>query len=45
MRAKRRKRGRKMLATSPMTVTIVFRLGPAVSLKGSPTVSPMTAAL
>src|SRR3989337_2711951 len=32
-------------ATSDITVIIVFNEGPAVSLKGSPTVSPTTAAL
>lgn len=32
-------------ATSDITVIIVFSEGPAVSLKGSPTVSPITAAL
>jgi len=32
-------------ATSDITVIIVFSEGPAVSLNGSPTVSPITAAL
>jgi hypothetical protein len=32
-------------ATSDITVIIVFNEGPAVSLNGSPTVSPTTAAL
>ena len=33
------------MATMLMSLMRMFRLGPAVSLKGSPTVSPMTAAL
>ncbi len=33
------------MATMLMSLIRMFRLGPAVSLKGSPTVSPMTAAL
>lgn len=38
-------RGANTEATSDMTVIIVLREGPAVSLNGSPTVSPTTAAL
>jgi hypothetical protein len=37
--------GAKIVATRDITVIIVFNEGPAVSLKGSPTVSPVTAAL
>ncbi len=32
-------------ATTLISLIKIFKLGPAVSLKGSPTVSPMTAAL
>ncbi len=37
--------GAKTSATRDITVIMVLREGPAVSLKGSPTVSPITAAL
>src|ERR1700727_2341996 len=37
--------GRMRRETRFITLTIGFNAGPAVSLKGSPTVSPMTAAL
>jgi len=43
--AKRSTRGAMSVATNDMTVINVFSDGPAVSLKGSPTVSPTTAAL
>ncbi len=35
----------KTMETIDMSLMRMFRLGPAVSLKGSPTVSPTTAAL
>lgn len=38
-------KGAKVDAIRDITVIIVFRVGPAVSLNGSPTVSPTTAAL
>ncbi len=37
--------GAKMTATMVISLIRMFKLGPEVSLKGSPTVSPMTAAL
>ena len=43
--ATRRKRGAKITATFPTSLIRMLRDGPAVSLNGSPTVSPMTAAL
>ena len=39
------KKGAKMIAKVFITLIKAFRAGPAVSLKGSPTVSPTTAAL
>ena len=40
-----RKRGPRTMMVVDMVVMITWRAGPAVSLHGSPTVSPVTAAL